>query len=112
MIVLKLLENLLFGVAKRLFMFSTFLQYFRIGKSHKYPTCCVLHFSWDACQRKPAAIKRGTIQRPGNDSVYVPCAFHKRVHPYAKPYFDKHPLQLKLFKDSPREAHDCQRRRR
>lgn len=64
---------------------ASFLYYLRTGKEFNYPTCCVLHFAWDAARKKPPALRRGSV-RISATMEYVPCAFHKGRHPKWKPF--------------------------
>lgn len=98
---LRKLERLLKFVGKRTWLVGSFLYYFRMGKENGYPTCCVLHFSFDRVRDKDilSAVERGGIF-DGTPYVYVPCWYHKGRHSHWTPWtgaFTYHPEQLRLF---------------
>lgn len=93
------LERLLVHVGKASRRLYVFVRYFRLGKENGYPTCCVLHFALDGGRGKEnSAIRRGSVFPQGNENHhYVPCAYHKVVHPDWAPWEGYSRRQLQLF---------------
>jgi hypothetical protein len=88
-------------IGKWAYKIARFLWHFRTGKENGYPTCCVIHFSWDMIQepKRYPAVERGSIF-DNTPQVYVPCGFHKGRHPEWAPWDGvggKHKNQLRLF---------------